>query len=36
MMLHYVSSKGAMVAFTRSLSRELGEHNISVNAIAPG
>ena len=36
MMLHYVSSKGAMVAFTRSLSRELGEHNICVNALAPG
>jgi len=36
MMLHYVSSKGAMVAFTRSLSRELGAHNICVNALAPG
>ncbi|TAK02029.1 SDR family oxidoreductase [bacterium] len=34
--LHYVSSKGAVVAMTRSLSRELGEHNINVNAIAPG
>jgi NAD(P)-dependent dehydrogenase (short-subunit alcohol dehydrogenase family) len=36
MMLHYVSSKGAMVAFTRSLSRELGADGICVNAIAPG
>lgn len=34
--LHYVSSKGAVVAMTRSLSRELGDYNINVNAIAPG
>lgn len=36
MLLHYVSSKGAMVAFTRALARELGDDNICVNAIAPG
>ena len=35
-MLHYVASKGAVVAMTRSLARELGVHNIGVNAIAPG
>ena len=35
-LLHYVSSKGAVVAMTRCLARELGEHNINVNAIAPG
>jgi NAD(P)-dependent dehydrogenase (short-subunit alcohol dehydrogenase family) len=34
--LHYVSSKGAIAAFTRSLARELGEYGINVNAIAPG
>ena len=27
-MLHYVSSKGAILAFTRSLSREVGEDGI--------
>ena len=35
-MLHYVSSKGAVVAFTRALARELGDDGICVNAIAPG
>lgn len=35
-LLHYVSSKGAVVAMTRALARELGPHNICVNAIAPG
>jgi NAD(P)-dependent dehydrogenase (short-subunit alcohol dehydrogenase family) len=34
--VHYVSSKGAVVAMTRCLARELGAHNICVNAIAPG
>jgi len=33
---HYVTSKGAVTAFTRSISRELGEHNICVNSLAPG
>jgi NAD(P)-dependent dehydrogenase (short-subunit alcohol dehydrogenase family) len=35
-MLPYVASKGAMLAFTRSLSRELGEFGIAVNSLSPG
>jgi NAD(P)-dependent dehydrogenase (short-subunit alcohol dehydrogenase family) len=34
--LHYVTSKGGITAFTRALSRELGEHGIRVNTLAPG
>jgi len=33
---HYVSTKGAMTAFSRALSRELGEFKICVNTLAPG
>ncbi len=33
---HYVCSKGAIIAFTRSASREFGDQNIMVNSIAPG
>jgi NAD(P)-dependent dehydrogenase (short-subunit alcohol dehydrogenase family) len=33
---HYVTSKGAVHAFTRCMSRELGEHGIRVNTLAPG
>jgi NAD(P)-dependent dehydrogenase (short-subunit alcohol dehydrogenase family) len=36
MMLHYVSSKGAVVAMTRAMAREVGDDNICVNTIAPG
>jgi NAD(P)-dependent dehydrogenase (short-subunit alcohol dehydrogenase family) len=35
-MLPYVTSKGAMLAFTRSLSRELGAYGIAVNSLSPG
>lgn len=35
-MLHYVTSKGAMIAFTRALAREVGAYGITVNALAPG
>ena len=33
---HYVASKGAVIGMTRSMGRELGGQNITVNAIAPG
>ena len=35
-MANYVSSKGAVFAFTRSLATEVGAHGITVNAVAPG
>lgn len=34
--IHYVSSKAAVVGFTRTLARELGPQGIRVNCIAPG
>jgi 3-oxoacyl-[acyl-carrier protein] reductase len=33
--LHYVTSKSAMLGFTRALAREVGEHGITVNTVAP-
>ena len=33
---HYVASKGAVMAFTRAVCRELGQFNICVNTLAPG
>jgi NAD(P)-dependent dehydrogenase (short-subunit alcohol dehydrogenase family) len=35
-LLHYVTSKGAIVAFTRALAKELGNDGIRVNCVAPG
>ena len=35
-LLAYTASKGAVIAMTRSLAREMGSDNITVNAIAPG
>jgi NAD(P)-dependent dehydrogenase (short-subunit alcohol dehydrogenase family) len=35
-MMHYVASKGAVVAMTRVMAREAGDYNICVNAVAPG
>lgn len=34
--LHYVTSKGAIVAMTRALARETGDSGICVNTLAPG
>jgi NAD(P)-dependent dehydrogenase (short-subunit alcohol dehydrogenase family) len=35
-MLHYVTTKGGIMAMTRALARELGEHGIRINTLAPG
>jgi NAD(P)-dependent dehydrogenase (short-subunit alcohol dehydrogenase family) len=35
-MLHYVTSKGGIMAMTRVLALELGEHGIRVNTLSPG
>jgi NAD(P)-dependent dehydrogenase (short-subunit alcohol dehydrogenase family) len=35
-LLHYVTSKGAIVAFTRALAKELGGDEVLVNCVAPG
>src|SRR4030088_1387140 len=34
--IHYVTSKGGVISFTRTLAREVGSSGIRVNAIAPG
>jgi NAD(P)-dependent dehydrogenase (short-subunit alcohol dehydrogenase family) len=35
-LLHYVTSKAAVLGMTKAMARELGGRNITVNAIAPG
>lgn len=34
--VHYITSKGALIGFTRALASELGPHEVTVNGIAPG
>lgn len=35
-LMHYVASKGAIVAMTRAMARDAGPDDITVNAVAPG
>ena len=35
-MTHYSATKGALIAFTRALAKEVAPNNILVNAISPG
>ena len=35
-LMHYVTSKAAVVGMTRTMARELGDDNINVNAVMPG
>jgi 3-oxoacyl-[acyl-carrier protein] reductase len=33
---NYAASKGGLIAFTKTVAREMGSRNITVNAVAPG
>jgi len=35
-LLHYVTSKGAVIGFTRAFARDVGDYGINVNAVTPG
>ena len=34
--IHYVTSKGALIAMTRAMAKELGDWNVCVNSVCPG
>lgn len=34
--IHYTTSKGAVIAFTRAMANELGRYSININSVAPG
>src|SRR5580765_5066798 len=34
--IHYVTSKGALIAMTRAMAKEVGDYNICVNTVSPG
>jgi 3-oxoacyl-[acyl-carrier protein] reductase len=34
--VNYAATKAGVIAFTKTLARELGKYNITVNAVAPG
>ena len=34
--IHYVTSKGALIAMTRAMAKEVGDFNICVNTVSPG
>jgi 3-oxoacyl-[acyl-carrier protein] reductase len=35
-LVYYVTTKGAVLGFTRALAREVGRHNVHVNCVTPG
>ena len=35
-MVDYATTKGAIIAFTKSLAKEISKYNITVNAVSPG